>query len=58
VPTREADEFERIQLWADIEKSRVLVAQYEEGQAFFRKRIENHHYESGRLDERLDTRND
>jgi hypothetical protein len=39
-------------------KSRVLVAQYEEGQAFFRKRIEDHHYEVGRLDERLDTRND
>jgi len=43
---------------ADIEKSRALVAQYEEGQAFFRNSIEDHHYEIGRLDERLDTRND
>ena len=51
--TRQNDEFERIRLWADIEKSRSIAEQYEEGQAFFRARIEEHRHEIGRLDERL-----
>jgi hypothetical protein len=37
----------------EIEKERRKVAQYEEGLAFFRQRIEQRQYEIGRLDERL-----
>jgi hypothetical protein len=53
VATREDNEIERIELWAEIGKSRSIVEQYEEGQAFFRARIEDRLYRIGRLDERL-----
>ena len=51
--TREDNEIERIELWTEVEKSRSIVEQYEEGQAFFRARIEDRPYRIGRLDERL-----
>jgi hypothetical protein len=51
---RERDEFERISLTAQVEKARLLIAQYEEGLRFFRIRIEDARYKIGRLDERLE----
>jgi hypothetical protein len=50
---RENDEFERMRLVAEIERDRLLIAQYEEHQAFYRDRVEDNRYELGRLDERL-----
>ncbi len=50
---RDRDEFDRIRLTDQIERDRAMVAQYEEHQAFFRKRIEDNRYDLGRLDERL-----
>ncbi len=47
----ERDEFEPIRLVAQIERARVLVAQYEEHQVY-RRQIEDSRYELGRLDER------
>jgi hypothetical protein len=49
----EHDEFGRIRLVAQIERARMLVAQYEEHQEFYRSQIEDSRYELGRLDERL-----
>ena len=49
----EQDEFERIRLVAQIERARMLVAQYEEHQEFYRRQIEDSRYELGKLDERL-----
>lgn len=37
---RENDEFERMRLVAQIERDRLLIAQYEEHQAFYRGRVE------------------
>jgi len=50
---REDDEFERMRLVAQLERDRLLIAQYEEHQTFYRSRIEDSRYELGRLDERL-----
>ena len=50
---RERDEFERMSRLAQVEKDRTLIAQYEEGMAFYRDRIETNRYRLGRLDERL-----
>lgn len=50
---READEFERMRLTAQIERARGLIAQYDEHQEFFRRQIENNRYELGRLDQKL-----
>jgi hypothetical protein len=50
---REKDEFKRIQLVAEIEHARLLIAQYEEHQAYYRGRVEDDRYQLGRLDERL-----
>jgi hypothetical protein len=50
---REEDEFERMRLVAEIERDRLLIAQYEEHQAFYRDRVEDNRYKLGRLDERL-----
>jgi len=50
---RQDDEFERMRLVAQIERDRLLIAQYEEHQAFYRGRVEDSRYELGRLDERL-----
>lgn len=50
---REEDHFERIRLVAQIDRDRLLIAQYEEHQAFYRNRVEDSRYELGRLDERL-----
>jgi hypothetical protein len=49
----EDDEFERIRLTDQIERYRLIVAQYDVHQAQYRARIENNRYELGRLDERL-----
>lgn len=49
----EADQFARIELTAKIEKTRSLLAQYEEGLTFFRAEIEQDMHKLGRLDERL-----
>ncbi|MFY1689084.1 hypothetical protein [Plantactinospora sp. WMMB782] len=49
----EHDQFERIRLVEQVERDRMLVAQYEEHQALHRTRVENNRYELGRLDERL-----
>jgi hypothetical protein len=53
VTPRERDEFERINITAEMERARYLVAQYEEHQEHFRNRIERHQYRLGKLDERL-----
>jgi hypothetical protein len=50
---REDDEFERIRLVAEIEHDRLLIAQYEEHQAYYHGRVEDNRYKLGRLDERL-----
>ncbi|MGH8573273.1 MAG: hypothetical protein ACREX8_11960 [Gammaproteobacteria bacterium] len=50
---REDDEFERMCLVAEIERYRLLIAQYEEHQTFYRGRIETNRYKLGRLDKRL-----
>ncbi len=50
---RERDEFERMRLTAQIERARMLVAQYDEHQEFFRRQIEDSRYELGRLDQKL-----
>jgi hypothetical protein len=50
---RDRDEFERISLFADIERDRAMIERYEDGQAFFRTRIEDRKYRIGQLDERL-----
>jgi hypothetical protein len=50
---REDDEFERIRLVAEIEHARLLIAQYDEHQAYYRGRVEDNRYQLGRLDERL-----
>jgi len=47
------DEFARMQLTAQLAKSRDIIAQYEVGLAFQRQRVEDTRYELGRLDERL-----
>jgi len=53
ITPRENDEFERIQLVAQIERDRHLIAQYDEHQAFYRGRVCDNRYKLGRLDERL-----
>jgi hypothetical protein len=50
---REQDEFDRIMLVEQVQKDRILVGQYEDGLAYFRRKIEDTRYEIGRLDERL-----
>lgn len=50
---RERDEFQRMRLTAEIERARLLIAQYEEHQEFYRRQVESNRYELGRLDERL-----
>jgi len=50
---REDAEFARIRLASELEKSRHIVAQYEEHQAYYRRQIEQFRYRLGRLDERL-----
>ncbi len=50
---RERDEFDRVRRNAQIERDREVLAQYEEGMAFFPARIENNRYGLGRIDERL-----
>ena len=50
---KENDEVERMRLVAQIERDRLLIAQYEEHQAFYRGRVEDGRYELGRLDEQL-----
>jgi hypothetical protein len=53
ITQRENDEFERMRLVAEIERDRLLIAQYDEHQAFYRGRAEDNRYKLGRLDERL-----
>lgn len=55
---REHDEFERISLTSRMERDRLLIRQYEEGLTFHRARVEQTRYDLGRLDERLETRED
>lgn len=55
---RESEEFERIQLAAQLERDRLIVRQYEEGLADRRYRIEQTRYRMGVLDERLSHRED
>jgi predicted DNA-binding protein YlxM (UPF0122 family) len=49
----ERDEFDRIRLHQEIERTRTIIVQYEKGLAFYRREIENKRYEIGRPDERL-----
>jgi hypothetical protein len=49
----EHGEFERIRLVAQIERARMLVAQYAEHQEFYLRQIEDSRYELDSLDERL-----
>jgi hypothetical protein len=53
ITPREKDEFERMRLVAEVEHYRLLIAQYEEHQAYYRGRVEDNRYQLGRLDERL-----
>lgn len=50
---RDQDEFDRIAQYEEIEKTRLLYAQYEAGLAYCREQIEKRTYRIGRLDERL-----
>jgi hypothetical protein len=47
------DEFERIKRVERIQRAREILAQYEDGMAFYRRQIEDDRYQIGRLDERL-----
>jgi hypothetical protein len=47
-------EFKRMQYHRDLEKAREIIAQYNEGYAKYRERIEDLKYKIGRLDERLE----
>lgn len=49
----EDDQFERIRLTAKMERARTFIEQYEQGQEFYRRQVEDIRYELGRLDERL-----
>jgi len=51
--TQQDDHFKRIQLAADIERARGLIAKYDEGRAFYCRMIEENRHKIGRLDERL-----
>ncbi|HEU0241802.1 MAG TPA: hypothetical protein VFR11_21460 [Micromonosporaceae bacterium] len=51
--SREADEFRRIELSTRLVRDREVVAQYEAGLEFYRRRVEDTQYDLGRLDERL-----
>ncbi len=53
VVENEESQFERIRLTAQLDRDREIVAQYEEGLAYYRQRIEDARYELGRFDERL-----
>jgi hypothetical protein len=53
ITPREEDEFERMRLVTEIERDRLVIAQYEEHQAFYRGKVEYNRYKVGRLDERL-----
>ncbi|MEU8005022.1 hypothetical protein AB0B66_28015 [Catellatospora sp. NPDC049111] len=46
-------EFNRMELTARMERDREIIAKYEVGREFHRERVENTHYELGRLDEKL-----
>lgn len=50
---RVRDEFMRMELTALLSRDREIIASYEEGFAFIRRRIEETRYDLGRLDERL-----
>ena len=52
--SREADEFRRIELTARLARDREIVAKYEAGLEFYRRRVEDTRYDLGRLDERLE----
>jgi hypothetical protein len=52
---RERDEFERIELHQKIDKARLFISQYESGLTTYRRNLEEHQYDLGRLDERLET---
>jgi len=52
---REHHEFARIELHQKIERARIFIGQYEDGLADYRKKLEDHQYKLGRLDERLET---
>jgi predicted DNA-binding protein YlxM (UPF0122 family) len=49
----ERDEFDRMRLYQEVERARMIIVQYEKGLAFYRQEIEDKRYEIGRLDERL-----
>jgi hypothetical protein len=46
-------QFQRIRRHSQLDRDREIVRQYEEGLAYYRRRIEDARYELGRLDERL-----
>jgi hypothetical protein len=50
---REKDEFMRIEAAQELEKTRCMVEQYVDHQAFWQAKIEEKQYKLGRLDERL-----
>jgi hypothetical protein len=47
------DELRRIELHADIERAREVLAGYHEGQAHYRRAIEERQFELGQIDQRL-----
>jgi hypothetical protein len=51
--TREKQHFERIRLVAAIERARLLLVKYNEGQAHYHNLIEESRYQIGRLDQSL-----
>jgi hypothetical protein len=53
VDSRDADEFRRIELIERLARDREIIAQYEAGMEFYRRRTEDTQYDLGRLDERL-----
>jgi hypothetical protein len=49
----EADNFRRIQLVADVDRARDMVARYREGIDYYRRQIDQFRYLLGRVEERL-----
>jgi hypothetical protein len=52
-PTRDEDEFERIQIVKEVDRARDIIEQYHGGLALYHKRIEASYEKIGRIAERL-----
>lgn len=49
----EADNFRRIQVKSDAERAHELIAQYDRGITFYRRRLDAYHNWLGHIEERL-----